>query len=283
MRSSKLLSRLFLLSIIFFATQASAQSFCFLSASTFYEQVYCELQAKGATSGLPPFHQFKRNDETIQAVLLKRPAERAGIVLPLPKKINKPDITPGVVIKPDPASSATKKPQVNTAEKPSNFTINNALAACQLTAGQILCGDRLFALTGNRLNSRLASSALTADNLMALPVYNGAGDAESIKQYLAHAYRRYLEKMHDIGLAGVTLTYSKFAFLFEDLRDKGLNFSERFETMYKFLKKDKASMGVSEKMVADSQLTLSDCDLVAENFLVCTRAGRNYLYVARSD
>src|SRR5690606_13960643 len=63
-----------------------AQSFCFLSAATYYEQVYCELQAKGAARDLPPFHQFKRNDENIQAVLLKRPAARAGIDLPRPKK-----------------------------------------------------------------------------------------------------------------------------------------------------------------------------------------------------
>ena len=66
------------------AASAKADQFCFALAATYYEQVYCQLQAKAQTKGLPPFNQFKKNDEVVQASLLKRPAERNGIKLPAP-------------------------------------------------------------------------------------------------------------------------------------------------------------------------------------------------------
>ena len=45
------------------AASAKADQFCFALAATFYEQVYCQLQAKAQTKGLPPFNQFKKNNE----------------------------------------------------------------------------------------------------------------------------------------------------------------------------------------------------------------------------
>lgn len=119
---------------------------------------------------------------------------------------------------------------------------------------------------------------------MALPVYRGdISDKRAVETYLVEAYRRYIEQMHAIGLGGVTMTYGKFHFLFFDLQEKGLNFSQRFETMYDFLKKDKASIGISEKLTMDNQLTVKDCDLLSELMLVCSRTGRNYLYLAVSE
>ena len=79
----------FLFGMALLAGQSSAQSFCFASASSYYEQVYCELQARGEAKTLPPFYQFKRNDATTQALLLKRPAGRIGIELPMPKSTAK--------------------------------------------------------------------------------------------------------------------------------------------------------------------------------------------------
>ncbi len=42
------------------AASAKADQFCFALAATYYEQVYCQLQAKAQTKGLPPFNQFKK-------------------------------------------------------------------------------------------------------------------------------------------------------------------------------------------------------------------------------
>lgn len=262
------------------AVESRAQSFCFLSAATYYQQVYCELQAKGETRGLPPFHQFKRNDETIQAVLLKRPAARLGIDLPSPKKNSQKPVMSEARILPasDIAAQASALP--GSAE-----TVVHSLAECALDEDDIICADGVsYQLTGNRLNHRLAAAALTADNQMALPVFAGSlADSLAVNRYLADAYRRYIEKMHEIGLAGATMTYGKFSFLFFDLHEKGLNFSQRFETMYDFLKKDKASMGVTEKISLDNQLRLDNCDPLSGQMLVCSSAGRNYLFLLVSD
>src|SRR5690606_42145346 len=124
--------------------------------------------------------------------------------------------------------------------------------------------------------------ALTAANRMALPRYQGADESTQIQPYLREAYRVYLSKMHEIGLAGATLNYDKFTFLFDDLRSKGLDFTERFETMYTYLKQDKKRMGVSEKLQMDESLQISDCADLSDDFMVCSRAGRNYLFVAGS-
>lgn len=263
------------------AAAAQTPSFCFLSASSYYEQVYCELQARGQTRGLPPFHQFKRNDEVIQAAILKRPAERNGIKLPSPQK---PSVQSVEAVAPD-LDLDKSPPPVLTAVSQSDKTIPAPVAAgsaCQLHQQHITCGTKRFQLMGNRANHHLAAEALTAANRMALPRYQGADESTQIQPYLREAYRVYLSKMHEIGLAGATLNYDKFTFLFDDLRSKGLDFTERFETMYTYLKQDKKRMGVSEKLQVDESLQISDCADLSDDFMVCSRAGRNYLFVAGS-
>ena len=272
-----------LLGMALLAGQSSAQSFCFASASSYYEQVYCEVQARGEAKTLPPFYQFKRNDATTQALLLKRPAARIGIDLPMPKPVAK-KMTAKAAPQQErklPASVA-QKPQPTASQSSAPKTLTSS--ACQLNGEAMCCGDQQFTLIGNRRNQRLAQGVLEAENKMALPVYHGStSDQAAIDAYLARAYRQYIEKMHEIGLGGVTMTYGKFYFLFFDLQEKGLDFSQRFETMYGFLKKDKATMGVSETLTPDSQLEATDCDPLAEHMWVCSRAGRNYLYLAESE
>src|SRR5690554_5610586 len=94
------------------SAQSQSQSFCFASAASYYEQVYCELQARGEVKSLPPFYQFKRNDVMTQALLLKRPARRAGIDLPMPKTPQA--TTKKNAVKTDqqiPSSTALKRPR----------------------------------------------------------------------------------------------------------------------------------------------------------------------------
>ena len=250
--------------------QSKSQTFCFASAASYYEQVYCELQARGEVNNLPPFYQFKRNDAMTQALLLKRPALRVGIELPMPKTASR-------------SAPAVKKNISEVRQQPSSSSAANKLG-CRLADKTILCGTQRFELTGNLKNSRLSTGVLDADNKMSLPVYSGSyTDQAAVNQYLAKAYRQYLEKMHSIGLGGVTMTYAKFDFLFFDLHEKGLNFTQRFDTMYDYLKKDKAKMAVSEKVVANQQLTFEDCDFLPETMFVCSRSGRNYLYLSVSE
>lgn len=267
---------IFLLCIL--SASANADPFCFTLAETYYEQVYCQLQAKAQTKGLPPFNQFKKNNEAVQASLLKRPAQRNGIKLPVPVRKVQPPITTSV------QSKIINKPQVSLLKtvaseldsSPLRKTINESknVLFCELLANQIQCGKQLFKLIGNKANHRLANSALATDNKMALPRYQGG----ALSQYLAQAYTQYIAKMCDIGLGGVTMTYGKFAYLYQDLHTKGLDFSQRFEIMYGFLKKDKANMGVSESSSVPSGLSLEDCSALTDVRYVCDFQGRNYIF-----
>lgn len=267
---------IYILSVL--AASAKADQFCFALAETYYEQVYCQLQAKAQTKGLPPFNQFKKNNEVVQASLLRRPAERNGIKLPTPtRKVQPPIATiapPKLISKPQ--ASVLKAVASEPYSSPLRRTVNGAKNSldCELLTKQIHCGKQVFKLMGNQANHRLANHTLTIDNKMDLPKYQGG----AVSQYLARAYTQYIGKMCDIGLCGVTMTYGKFAYLYQDLQAKGLDFPQRFEIMYGFLKKDKTSMGVSESASVPKALLLQDCSVLTDTRYVCDHQGRNYIF-----
>jgi hypothetical protein len=263
-----------------------ANQFCFTSAKTYYEQVYCELEAKGKLKGLPSFEQFKRNNEVVQASLLKIPAERNRIALPLPKKsalqiieastAEKNTITQKELkheSKPDSNQRVAQK-EGSVARKFDRLVSGDA-EACQLQAGEIHCAFKRYRLIGNRINSRLAKGALLESNKMLLPLHQ---PGQSLNAYVTLAYRQYIEKMCEIGLGAVTMAYARFAYLYEDLQSKNVNFVQRFELMYTYLKKDKATMWVSEKIPVNAQLAMQYCELMTENLYVCAAQGQNYIF-----
>jgi hypothetical protein len=173
------------------------------------------------------------------------------------------------------APSTAKSDAKISSAKPVQSVENDSV--CELQGNRLKCADGNFVLIGNKANSRLAATALSADNKMALPSYqNGA-----LNQYLTQAYRQYITKMDEIGLGGVTMTYRKFAYLYSDLKSKGLDFSLRFETMYSFLKKDKATLGVSESIRVPQGLDAHYCSPLGERFYVCDLQGRNYIFAAQ--
>jgi len=260
---------------------AKADQFCFALAETYYEQVYCQLQSKAQTKNLPPFNQFKKNNETVQVSLLRRPAERNGIKLPAPARKTQPPtaaIAPQKIIT-TPQASAPKAiaNEPEAAPMRSVQYESNNTSGCELSGNQIRCGIQVFKLVGNKANHRLANNALSIDNKMDLPRYQSG----ALNEYLAQAYGRYIDKMCDIGLCGVTMTYGKFAYLYQDLHTKGLDFPQRFEIMYGFLKKDKATMGVSESSGAPKNLSIDKCVALTDMRYVCDHQGRNYIFEAQ--
>jgi hypothetical protein len=254
------------------ANTAMAKQFCFAMAESYYEQVYCELEVKAQTKNLPSFEQFRKNDERVQASLLKRLAERNNIKLPSPQLAVVDTSTDRVKIAVTPTL-----PRVNPIRKTEltpSISVSSELIGCTLAIKAINCGAMRYRLIGNKTNLRLASNALSPENFMALPEFHG----QAIQDYLPLAYRQYIEKMNAIGLAGVTMTYGKFSYLFQDVQAKGLNFSGRFETMYRFLKKDKATMGVSEAIAMPANVSIGDCQQLTSALIVCAHLGRNYLF-----
>lgn len=280
---------LWFLVFIVIASTSSAQTgqFCFASAETYYEQVYCQLQAKAQAKGLPAFHQFRKNTEAVQFSLLKRPAERNAIKLPAPaRKTDSHNQQPAIPLPTKPQQSITSKlvaekaptgKSVVTQTSENSFSAIPADGICHFAGKELQCGAQKFYLLGNKANHRLAGSALSPENKMALPNYHD-GD---LNKYLTEAYLRYIAKMCDIGLGGVTMTYGKFAYLYQDVRNKGLDFSQRFETMYGFLKKDKANMGVSEAVSLPDGISANLCVPLGDRYYVCDHHGRNYIFELR--
>jgi hypothetical protein len=267
----------------------AANNFCFAVAETYYEQVYCQLQAKAQLKNLPPFHQFQKNNEQVQYSLLKRPAERNAIKLAPPvKKLAPPSVElkapASSAFKSEPAAAVLRSINADTVEvsRP-NSPRDNSFApdlsrpdlACELIQRQIHCDNRIYELLGNRANHRLAAQVLESHNTMALP--NVGANAVG----LTAAYEKYISKMCEIGLCGVTMTYRKFAYLYQDLQSKGLDFTQRFETMFSFLKKDKASMAVSESINLPATVTLADCSELGSQYYVCDAQGKNYIFARR--
>lgn len=258
------------------ASSSSAQTsqICFASAETFYEQVYCQLQAKAQTKDLPPFHQFRKNSERVQYSLLKRPADRNAIKLPAPA-VTVPQKAPSTsVVTTQPIKSVT----VPIAPKSTTLKQNPGnINGCELSGKTIICAKQRYLLLGNKTNHRLAKQALSAENKMDLPVYNGSG----LNTYLANAYEHYIREMDGIGLGGVTMTYGKFAYLYQDLLSKGLNFSQRFEIMFTFLRKDKEKLGVSESMNLPQGFHVDSCVQLSDHYLICDHHGRNYIFAVQ--
>ncbi len=263
-----------ILLLILLSGSANASQFCFAFAETYYEQVYCQLQARAQVKNLPPFHQFKKNNEQVQFSLLKRPAERNAIKLapPVTAAMAKP-LASAIPVPVAPASVSNSEPEALSQRNNSNDP--EALkkdSECVLRDREIICPRWAYTLTGNKANHRLAAGALESHNQMALP------GVVTVAQGLVTAYEKYIAKMCEIGLCAVTMTYRKFAFLYQDLQAKGLDFSQRFETMFAFLKKDKAAMAVSEAITLPAGLDLSDCSELGEGFYVCDYQGRNFVF-----
>lgn len=256
------------------ALTARAQSDCYAMAQTYYEQVYCDVLAQSRNHGLPPIYEFKRNDATTQALLLRRPAQRLGIDVPMPAAQTRRR-TPSPVASPAPSQQVEREASPPQTESPRS----QPLSDCRLVEARIQCPGRQYQLLGNQSNSQLAPEALQAANRMNLPRFDGdREDPGAVRAYLHRAYQRYVEQMLAIGLGGATMTYGRFAFLFDDVQEKGLDFSDRFETMYGFLKKDKASMAVGSTPSVDTQLEMEDCDPLSAELLVCSRQGRNHVF-----
>lgn len=257
------------------ADNSHANQFCFATAVTYYQQVYCELEVKGQTKNLPSFEQFKKNNEVVQASLLRIPAERNNIKLPLPKRPDAKQKDLEIKTRPIESAPAVSVQENTTSVRTTKTKLASLTAVCQMENSVINCGTDRYRLIGNKTNNHLAAGVLEDTNKMALSAYQ-AGD--SVDNYVTNAYRQYIEKMCEIGLGGVTMTYAKFAYFYQDLQSKGVNFVHRFEVMYSFLKKDKITMWISEKVNGNSQLTINDCDYISRQYYVCAKAGDNYVF-----
>ena len=261
-----------------FGFSVNALAGCPSQATTEYERIYCDIVARGEGKTLPGFEDFKRNDATVQKLLLKRPAAKLKIKLPKQLKKNTKRVSAS-------KKSTVEKTTKTLSAKPPEKTdeIKNPhvyLSQCSLTQDAISCGNRRFNLKKNQPNSRLAKGVLEDHYLMGLPDYNGpAENGREVQFYLADAYSVYVTRMIDIGLGASTMSYARFYHTYQDLKSKNVAFSARFETMYRFLKKDKKTMAVKTEPSLERPSSLSQCDDISDQIIGCDIGVINWVYV----
>ena len=268
----------------FYTIAASTNNNCLSQAISDLEHVYCEVVSRGEGKSLPRFEDFKQNDVLVQTLLLKRPAAKLKIKLPKQNNINyKPHKKTVIAAN----ISKTKKPKVTTVSSYSVPTASiapifssSSLEQCRLTSDKILCGNNHFLMKTNQPNKQLAAGVLEKSYTMNLPVYSGNEyDDLEIQYYLSEAYTVYIRKMVDIGMGASTMSYTRFFHTYYDLQTKNVSFTERFETMYSFLKKDKKTMAINSVLSDKRPDNISQCEDINEQIIACDSGGFNWIYV----
>ncbi len=252
------------------------------------EKIYCDVKAKGGGQSLPRFDDFRRNNPKMQRLLLKRPAEKAGLSLPNVSKSNGKQPSAGAShVRGDKRGSDKRGGQERDKKQPLSPSSGVAhpvpsrqLSGCKIVSRGIHCGERRYKLRDNIANRSLEPSALGATNTLILPEVPAYSGSRALHQYLYNAYAVYLQKMDAIGLAGATFTYSKFYYIFEDAQVQKQDFVQRFKNMYHYLKKDKATMAAAKRHKGNTLSSLATCERYGDQYISCDIRGVNWLFRA---
>lgn len=233
---------------------------CVEQAQTELERVFCQIKQRSGKN-LPSLGEFRQNPEKTQRLLLRRPAKKLGLTLPQAKP------GPAVSSSPQPAAAKlTTPPEVNTLED------------CQLLDETIRCGQQNYRLVRNIANRDLSSGALR-DTVLTLPPFTADADAFQQKQQLQKYYESYIEAMLTIGLAEVTMSFTKFSYLYGDVKAQGGDFAQRMNSMFDFLKNDKAQMPVKGRQKSIFPADISYCQALNTSIVLCDNVAENWIYV----
>ncbi len=224
------------------------------------EKLYCQIKAEGKGKHLPPLSDFRKNTQRVQRLLLQRDAHRLGFKMP--------------------SVSPERMPFKKSEDKPRGKSplAVSGLNACQLQPKAIVCASRIFKLQENRSNWEIPKSALSPGNQMIIPVWNRSSGTQTLQSYLTGAYRIYIDKMMALGLASVSMSYSRFYYSYLDLEEKGVDFPARMKTMYRYLKKDKLSMNASRAHHKVFPKSIRQCMRLSGSIIVCDDAKSNWIY-----
>ena len=266
---------------------AFAENGCLQSASTELERLHCQVVAQGGGQGLPSQADFRRNDPKVQALLLRRPAQRLGLTVPEAPSDSaqaKPAASEATTPAPEPRPVAVE-PKADPAPEPVEPAAarSNWLAECRLRGERIACRDRQFELALNRPNAELAPGVLTAQNRLDLPPFKGdRANEQQVRRYLSNAYDRYIPKMLSIGLGANTMSFTAFHNAFHTLESGGVDFAERMEQTYELLKQDKRNLAVQARYHEQLPEDLALCEPVGADIIVCDNVATNWVFVDRT-
>ncbi|WNO10325.1 hypothetical protein [Teredinibacter sp. KSP-S5-2] len=245
-----------ILSLMFAATISSANE-CNFTPQTELETLYCQVSQTHPKPNLVNIYEFRKNPPKVQKLILKPHLKKMGLELPK-----------------DSSDKANAKTNTQT-DQPIQ---DNQLSNCSLTGNTIRCNRNTYTLLTNKNNNELSQLALSQSNRLDLPekkspIYTGKSDQE----YLSSIYPYYLEKMIGIGLAEVTMTFTKFVATYKTIVAEKKSFSTRFETMYEFLKKDKKHNRI-ERNTRPVTVTIEQCYFAGRKLIVCDDVNHNWLF-----
>lgn len=243
---------------------------CVDFAQTPTEEVFCRIKQRDAALLPYSLKDFRKNPVATQQLLLKRPAARLGIDLPAPPP--RPVAKPA----PQPAVPARARPEPS----PAAVEARPSLAGCRLEAAVIACGGIGYRLLDNR-NDKVSPEQVSRVLGEFAPYSGDAGDDAAERRYLAGIYSEYIERMVALGLAGVTLSYTKFYHAYHEATARGADFSQRLATMFRFLNQDKSTMAVARSYGGEMPSDLAQCQRLNPTFVVCDNVKTNWVYQKR--
>ena len=246
---------------------------CMKAAKTELEKLYCTVVSEGQGAGLPSPTDFKRNDPSVQALLLRRPARRLGLEMP--------DVS-ATAAAPEPVSpNASGSLREPTPAEPEEIPeTHSRLANCRLEGQTITCPQGRFDLVANQPNRELVEGVLEPGNRLGLKAFAGnREDEEAVRRYLSDAYDRYIPKMVGIGLGANTISFTAFYNAFHTMEDAGVDFARRMEQTFTLLKQDKKTLGVKARYHDDLPQDLSWCGIINADIVVCDNVGTNWVYL----
>lgn len=241
---------------------------------TRYEKIYCQIAEQGGGGTLPTFEDFRRNDPQVQALLLKRPAARLGI-----------DMPPAIPKDSPSQSTRSNQPMQESRGKPAEpesttDPVPAGLNNCRLNGEVITCPGQRFRLATNKPNKALAAGVLDESNRMGLPGFTGdLTDETAVRRYLSDAYDRYIAKMLEIGLGGATMSFTRFYHSFRRHESQGIDFAQRMESTFMYLKQDKRNLGVSARLNDALPESLKNCVPAGSSLIVCDNVATNWVFV----
>ena len=254
---------------------------CLNQSKSHYEEVWCRIKEKDPSNKLSSLHEFRKNSQNTQYLLLKRPAKKWHISL------NKPPI--------EKANSSQKDTLVisdQTIEKlsPSSRPLNEKITKityekvltkkqknlnhCTLAKKIIHCKDDRFSLQSNKSLNQLAIGSLSKNNKL---VVNEDLESPPIRA-ASLMYRDYIEKMLSIGLGYSTMSFTKFFTIYEDSKKQSLIFSKRMFDMFELLKKERKTNGIKDRYDDNYPSSISACMELSTRLIVCDNKAQNWVY-----
>ena len=254
----------------------SADERCHSAAKTELEVLYCDVVAEGGGGSLPSQPDFNRNDPQVQALLLKRPAQRLGLTVPEPGQ-SRPPSAAAMNLPADVDNESLEPAQ------PANPLASARLANCELAGELIRCPQADYDLAANQGRSSLPDGVLGPDNRLQIEPFTGdRSDDEAVRRYLSNAYDQYIPGMLRIGLGANTMSFTAFHNAFHTLEEGGVDFSDRMAQTYQLLKQDRQQLGVKARYHEDLPANLSLCGMINRDIIVCDNVRINWIYV-RND